>query len=631
MARLSAGSGYRYLLRNTAVGDAEQSSTTPLTDYYAASGNPPGRWVGAGLAGLATGGGLPVGSRVSEEPLRRVFAGRDPVTGARLGRGFPTYSAHEGGKPRHAVAGFDLTFTVPKSVSVLWALAQPDTQARIVKTHREAVNEVLAFIERRVLVTRTGHGGVGQMATRGLVAASFDHWDTRSGDPNLHTHVVVANRVQGVDGAWRALDGRLLHKAAVAVSELYDDLLADRVAANLPVSWSYRDRGPRRTPAYELVGLEDHLLAGFSTRGADVTARTQVLASQFRGEHGRAPTRVERTRLAQRATRETRPPKSVHPLRDLLVDWRQRARLLTGQEPLDLARAALAGEYARPLRSLDVGPETMLAIANQVVSGVQARRSTWDVWNLHAEASRATRVLRMRDAGERLRLTDQVVATAVTQCVALDPPGTSSAPTLARQGQGAVYTSPAILDAERALLAANHATDGPTMSAATAERIASGPSPQLRPTRTRHDLLAADQAAAVIEIATSGRRVDVLVGPAGAGKTVTLAVLRLAWESGHGLGSVMGLAPSAAAAGELAEALRLTCETTAKWLWETSGPGAQARAQAAAQLTERSAAAAAAGDGQEARRCPWPRPSSSMSRTSGAGTPASSSSSTRRP
>src|SRR5688500_4124264 len=80
----------------------------------------------------------------------------------------------------------------------------------------------------------------------------FDHWDTRAGDPNLHTHLVIANKVQGVDGVWRSLDGRRLHKAAVAVSELYDDLIADRLAAVLPVGWSHRDRGYGRTPAFEV-------------------------------------------------------------------------------------------------------------------------------------------------------------------------------------------------------------------------------------------------------------------------------------------------------------------------------------------------------------------------------------------
>ena len=261
----------------------------------------------------------------------------------------PTYPVVDGRRPRHAVAGFDLTFTVPKSVSVLWAMADDPTRALIARAHHLAVTDALAFLEDRVAATRVGHGGAQSMAVRGLVAAAFDHWDTRAGDPNLHTHLVIANKVQGVDGVWRSLDGRRLHKAAVAVSELYDDLIADRLAAALPVGWSHRDRGHGRTPAFEVDGVDDGLLAEFSQRSSQVTARTRELAAAFRVEHGRCPSRVERTRLAQRACRDTRPAKTPHALPDLLADWRHRARVHTGRSPHDLAAAAMAGQTVRPL------------------------------------------------------------------------------------------------------------------------------------------------------------------------------------------------------------------------------------------------------------------------------------------
>jgi len=77
-----------------------------------------------------------------------------------------------------------------------------------------------------------------------MIAAAFDHFDTRAGDPNLHTHVVIANKVQGPDGGWRSVDGQELYRAAVACSEVYDDIFADQLAARLPVSWSWRERDP---------------------------------------------------------------------------------------------------------------------------------------------------------------------------------------------------------------------------------------------------------------------------------------------------------------------------------------------------------------------------------------------------
>ncbi len=100
------------------------------------------------------------------------------------------------------------------------------------------------------------------MPGRGAIAAAFDHFDTRAGgDPNLHTHLVIANKVQGPDGQWRAVDGQVLHQAAVACSEIYDTTFADLLATRLPVRFGYRDRGPR---AYELDGIGDDLPGAFS-------------------------------------------------------------------------------------------------------------------------------------------------------------------------------------------------------------------------------------------------------------------------------------------------------------------------------------------------------------------------------
>ena len=125
-----------------------------------------------------------------------------------------------------AVAGYDLTFTPVKSVSVLWALA-PRSMARDIEAcHHQAVTEAIGFLEDNAAFSRMGANGVAQVDTTGLIAGAFDHRDSRAGDPNLHTHVAVSNKVQalGADGIprWLALDGTPLHKAAVAASELYN-------------------------------------------------------------------------------------------------------------------------------------------------------------------------------------------------------------------------------------------------------------------------------------------------------------------------------------------------------------------------------------------------------------------------
>ena len=127
-----------------------------------------------------------------------------------------------------------------------WALADPATRGVIEAAHQQALREVIALRRAQVFASRTGKNGIVQERVRGVVAAGFDHWDSRAGDPQLHTHVVVLNRAQTADGQWRTLDSKALFKAAVGMSELYNGLLADRLTAALGWDWDRPVSG--RTP-----------------------------------------------------------------------------------------------------------------------------------------------------------------------------------------------------------------------------------------------------------------------------------------------------------------------------------------------------------------------------------------------
>src|SRR5665647_1045352 len=231
MHRLTAGAGYQYLLKHTASGDCDRSAKADLTAYYTASGNPAGRWYGRGLDAL--GADRPsAGSQVSEPQMANLFGqGKDPTTGAALGRPYRQYApAAERiakqvaafppdltGEARDAavatitrvelakrtataVAGFDLTFTPTKSVSTLWAVSDQTTQAAVLAAHRAAVGQALAFLEDTATFTRSGTDGCQQHKVDGLIAAGFDHWDSRAGDPNLHTHLVSPTRSRARTG-----------------------------------------------------------------------------------------------------------------------------------------------------------------------------------------------------------------------------------------------------------------------------------------------------------------------------------------------------------------------------------------------------------------------------------------------
>lgn len=92
MRVMSAGDGYKYLLRTVAAGDGDRSLSTPLTRYYAEQGSPPGRWIGQGLAGIGA-GQLSTGDQVSEAQLQLLVGmGRDPITGDPLGRAYQSFT-----------------------------------------------------------------------------------------------------------------------------------------------------------------------------------------------------------------------------------------------------------------------------------------------------------------------------------------------------------------------------------------------------------------------------------------------------------------------------------------------------------------------------------------------------------
>jgi len=620
MHKLTAGAGYRYLLRSIATGDCQSTGADPVAVYYTESGNPPGRWFGRGLAGLGAVGstsapGLPAGTVVDEEAMARLFGhGADPLTGTALGRAYRTTTspadriaaavaalpAGMAAQARadaveaitrvelakdtsRAVAGFDLTFTVMKSVSTLWALADPVTRQAVHAAHAAAVSQAVGFLEDRALFTRTGVDGCRQESTGGALAAAFDHWDSRTGDPNLHTHVVLANKVQGPDSAWRSVDSRALHHAVVAVSEAYEAFLVDEIARRLSVTWGWRGRGVRRSPAFELAGIDDELLAVFSQRSGQIDEAMTAQVTRFMATHGRGPNRIEITRLRQQVTRATRPVKKVQPLRDLLTRWRHQAQQATGRTAEELTAQVLRGSQVRPVRVGDVSGVAIETLANRALAGVRERRATWTRWNVLAETTRLTKGLLAASPDDRLAILDTITDAVLARCVSLEAPEVLTATRrYARPDGGSVFDRPGehtftdqvILDAEQRLLTAAADTTGPTARVLDEALTLPG----------TNRGLADDQESAVRQVATSGRRVDLLVGPAGSGKTTTLAALRRAWEREHGRGSVIGLAPSSTAAANLAGALGIACENTAKWLHESTGPGATTRAIVTEQL-----------------------------------------------
>lgn len=585
MRVMSAGDGFRYLLRTVAAGDGDRSLSTPLTRYYGAMGTPPGRWMGSGLSAL--GSSIVVGSEVSEEQLQRLIGlGCNPVSGDPLGRAYPVY---ETGDPharsrRRAVAGYDFTFSIPKSASVLWGVADARTQSLIVQAHHAAVAESIAFLEREVAATRTGvavrDSAVAQVDVSGLIATAFDHFDSRSGDPHLHTHVVISNRAMTVlDGKWRSLDGRPMHAAVVAISQLHEALFADALTRSIGAQWEQRARGRDRNPTWAIRTVPEALVTEFSTRSQHIDAETDRLIEAHTRVHGRRPGRVTIMKLRAQATLSTRPAKELHSLAELMGGWRERAARVLGSDAASWASTAIATPSHAMLRAEDVALPQVAAVGRAVMIAVSEKRSTWRHWNLVAEAARQTMGSRFASASDREAVIGLVVDAAERASLRLTPPELAPSPapfqrldgsSVFRPKHSVVFSSAEVMAAESSLLKRSFDATAPRFAMTTFHALNGGGS--------GGEAASNGQLEAIAKIVASGRVVDVLVGPAGAGKTSAMSALRRVWEGEHGAGSVVGLAPSAAAAHVLSEDLGIPTETLAKWWHDHLRTGAAFRA-----------------------------------------------------
>jgi conjugative relaxase-like TrwC/TraI family protein len=665
MKKITAGNGYTYLTKQVAAGDVDRGRVG-LADYYNEKGESPGRWWGAGLAGLELEG--PVsnsatpGARVSEAQMRALFGEglhpdadlieraeiklgatvRAALRASKLGSaylnvearsergdertGFQTaleaayarwredhgglarvpedvrrelttstarrmFAAEHGREPsaadlsgfiarqtrprRQPVAGYDVVFSPVKSVSLLWALADLGTSRLIARLHEEAVDEALGWAERTLLFTREGANGARQVETRGMIVARFQHRDSRAGDPDLHTHCAISNKVQTLSGKWLSIDGRVIHQGMVALSERYNTIIEAKLEAELGVEFRETGREGRR-PVREVAGVPDDLIAGMSSRRRSIEDVQARLTARFQADHGRLPTPVEAHKLAQQATLATRPDKpEARSFAQQRAEWAPRAEQILGR-PVSamLADVTRPGRRRRRRRDPAAGDGSwdlaVEALADEVLRVVSNGQAVFRDTHVMAEAQRAARRAGWPAAG-RVDAADRIAAAALSRCVSLARPEPAEIPAGLRRSDGAsvyrsahsgLFTTQETMDAERRIVAAAGLGGGRRAGAsdvglALIRSDAGG---------TR---LNQSQRRLVAELATSGRRVQLAMAPAGSGKTTAMAVLADVWR-GSG-GDIIGLAHQATAADQLRQAIgdESVCDTLARltyWL-----------------------------------------------------------------
>jgi conjugative relaxase-like TrwC/TraI family protein len=528
-----APDGWAYYAREIAAG---------VEDYFVGHGEETGRWIGRGADALGLSG------QVDSDGLSRLFGqGVHPLSGAALGRPF---------RPdKTAVAGYALSFSPPKSVSVLWALAPTEVADQVREGHDAAVAAALEFLQDHAAFTRRGHGGTVQEATGGYLAAVFVHRTSRARDPQLHSHVLVANKVQAAsDGRWLAVDGRELYEVQKAAGMLYKAALRAELTARLGVAWSDVDDNG----GAEIEGVPDGLIRQFSKRRAQVEAATARLAGEREAALGRSLTGDERAAIYQIAAYQSRAAKSkdgAETTAQLKARWRSEAA--AAGLPVEGWLDQVLGRRTTPkselaLARLGVPPSLELALT-EAIDRLERSHSTWG----RAQAVEVLSVVLPTHRTGSAAQVRQVIEAAADMLLSHPDVVALSCPDRpdARHG-GLRYSTWWTLQTEQAVL----------------DVIEAGRTAQVAVVPTHRVLaeagLGEDQDRAVRRLCAGGERVAVLIGPAGSGKSRTLGATRQAWEQA-GV-AVRGVAPSAVAAGVLTEQAGIASETLAKFLLDVA-------------------------------------------------------------
>ena len=367
----------------------------------------------------------------------------------------------------------------------------------------------------------------------------------------MHTHLVIANRVQSPDGRWLALDARLIKKDQRSLSAIYHAGLRAELTARLGVRWNLPENG-----IAEIADMPQEVLTEFSSRTADVRARIEVKLDRFIDTMGREPTVRERWRLEREAAVDSRPAKADQVDATVLHDtWAEQTRAL-GHDPATL----VADVIGRVIERQHLNEPERAVMIDHTITAMGDKQSSWRRTELHRElgalvptdtATTATDIVELLD-----NLSDQVVA---TRCVELSKP-TPQLVRLRKDGRpitesvlDRALSTQAILDQEQALIGwvdRRLLFDG-----------LDNPEALNQSTRPM------DAAQARAACAVAGHAdIVFIVGPAGTGKTTALkpAVAQLQAEGR----TVFGVAPSATAADVLSFETGLIADTVDKLLIE---------------------------------------------------------------
>ena len=516
--------------------DAGAYYVEQLPNYYLQSGEPRGLWhgEGAGMLGLR--------DEVEDEHFLALMAGMDPARPDRhLGRRYDDAS----------VRGFDVTASAPKSVSLLFALGDDEARRAVLDAHDTAVQTLTKWIEDHAHTRYRIDGEVAVVDARGIVAAAFRQHTSRALDPQLHTHLVIANRVKSPDGRWLALDARLIKHDQQTLSALYHVALRSELTASLGVRWNTPEHG-----IAEIVDMPEALLAEFSTRTGAVARRIEEKLDRFITTMERDPTPRERWKLEREAAIDSRSAKvkgvdaaSLHQA------WAEQAAALGFDPP-----TVVANTIDHVVGQDGINPHQTAQIARAAMKAMAEKQSTWRPTELQRELAAQVPTDTTLPAPDLVAWLDDIAGYVVrNHCVDISKPAPAGA-LMRKDGRPVTesvvdraLTTQAILDQEAALV---------TWADRRLRYVGVDNPAAISEAGLDLNIAQADAAAAV----AGTDDLVLVVGSAGTGKTTALApaVAQLRAEGRV----VFGVAPSATAADVLQYETGVVADTVDKLLIE---------------------------------------------------------------
>jgi conjugative relaxase-like TrwC/TraI family protein len=443
--------------------------------YLSGHGESPGRWYGAGATSLGLEG------EASMAGFQAMFEGRDPTTGELLGR------PHG----RNAVPAFDVVLRPTKSESILYGLGDAGIGRAVLAAHHAGLADAVGYLDEHLGVRR-GHAGHEHVSGQGLLAVGFDHRTSREGDPLLHAHMVIANRVQGPDGRWTALDGRDIYRHRLAADAIYRATYQRELVRALGVEWTAADRHGNR----ELQGMSEELVRSFSKRTGQIDAELDRLTADGR----------ERTpRLVKWTVQATRKPKQ-HEAPDTLYGRWQAEAAERGHDADTLVRT-VAGRTANRVQERTVSAVDRLFDRLAGPDGLTATASTFT----HPDVLVALgAVLAGAGRTELEELADRFLVERAVSVVA----------DWALEERR--WSTPDLLAVEQQLVTSATRRTGDETARVSHEAVGEA--------LAAHSSAGTDQQTMVRDLCQGGQGIALVVGRAGTGKTFALGIARRAWQ-----------------------------------------------------------------------------------------------------